>query len=345
MQDSFRFENQEYLYFLAFIPVLVLIFIILRLYRKRQLAKFGDLELIAPLIAWSSGARATIRFSIVCLAIAFAILAVARPQFGEKLEEVKREGVELVIALDVSNSMLAEDLKPNRLERAKRSIEKLVGGLKHDKLGLIVFAGDAYTQLPITTDYGAAKMFLQTINTNLVEKQGTAIGSAIELGMRSFSPDESTSKAIIIITDGENHEDDALKQAELAKEKGIVVHTIGMGLSQGTPIPMYNRRGQKDYHKDRQGKVVMTKLNEGLLKEVARKGEGVYVRANNARTGLSLVLDEIGKMDKGLIEEQIYADFDDKYQYFLFVSFFLLILEFMILERKNKMLKDVKLFE
>jgi len=323
----------------------VLIFILLRLYRKKQLKKFGDLELIAPLIEWSSGSRAISRFVVLCLALVFVILALSRLQFGSKLEEVKREGIELVIALDVSNSMLAEDIKPNRLDRAKRSIQKLIGKLQNDKIGLIVFAGDAYTQLPITTDYGAAKMFLNTINTKFVEKQGTAIGSAIELGMQSFSPDESTSKAIIVITDGENHEDDALEQAAKAQEKGIVVHTIGMGLAEGAPIPVYNRFRQKDYRKDKQGKVVITKLNESLLKDIAMKGQGVYVRASNARTGLDLILDEINKMDKGLIEEKVYSDFDEKFQYFIAIALFLLAIEFMILERKNKHLKNVSLFK
>lgn len=345
MQDSLRFASPEYLYLLFIIPLFVLIFILLRVLRKKQLAKFGDLELIAPLIEWSSGARAISRFTILCLALVFVVLALSRLQFGSKLEEVKREGIELVIALDVSNSMLAEDIKPNRLERAKRSIQKLIGKLQNDKIGLVVFAGDAYTQLPITTDYGAAKMFLNTISTKFVEKQGTAIGSAIELGMQSFTPDESTSKAIVVITDGENHEDDALEQAENAREKGIVVHTIGMGLAEGAPIPVYNRFRQKDYRKDKQGKVVITKLNEQLLKDIAMKGEGVYVRASNARTGLDLILDEINKMDKGLIEEKVYSDFDEKFQYFIAIAIFLLIIEFMVLERKNKYFKDVSLFK
>ena len=277
------------------------------------------------------------------LALAFIITGIARPQFGSKLKKVKREGVELIIALDVSNSMMAEDIQPNRLERAKRAISRLVDRLKDDKIGLIVFAGDAYTQLPITSDYNSAKLFLNAVNTQIVPKQGTAIGAAINLASRSFSPGGESSRAIIVITDGENHEDDAIAEAEAAVEKGIVVHTIGMGLPSGSPIPIL-RNGQTDYLKDRDGNVVVTKLNEQMMEQIAAAGSGIYVRANNAQVGLNTLFSEINDMEKQEMESRSYSEYDDQFQYFFAVGLLLILMEFIILERKNRYLKNVKLF-
>jgi Ca-activated chloride channel family protein len=277
------------------------------------------------------------------LALAFIITGLARPQFGSKLKKVKREGIELMIALDVSNSMMAEDIKPNRLDRAKLAISRLVDKMKNDKIGLIVFAGDAYTQLPITSDYNSAKLFLNSINTQIVPKQGTAIGAAVNLAMRSFTPDSKANKAIIIITDGENHEDDAVAAAKSAAESGMVVHAIGMGLPQGSPIPVL-RNGQTEYLKDGSGNVVVTKLDEATLEKVAAAGNGIYVRANNAQVGLNTLFDEINKLDKTEMEALIYSEYDEQFQYFFAIGIFLLVLEFLILERKNKFLKNINLF-
>lgn len=290
-----------------------------------------------------SGSRPAIKFSILVLAVLFFIVGIARPQFGSKLKTEKREGVELIIALDVSNSMLAEDIQPNRLERAKRAISRLIDRLKDDKIGLIVFAGDAYTQLPITTDYNSAKLFLAAVNTEIVPKQGTAIGTAIDLGMHSFAPNSEANKAIIIITDGENHEDDAVSIATAASEAGIIIHTIGMGLPQGTPIPIYTN-GQKDYRKDRDGKPVVTKLNEQMLEQISAAGDGIYVRANNAQVGLNALFNEIEKMEKAELESRVYSEYDDQFQYFFAIGLALLLIDFLILERRNKYLKDFKLF-
>jgi Ca-activated chloride channel family protein len=277
------------------------------------------------------------------LALVFFIGGLARPQFGSKLKKVKREGVELIIALDVSNSMMAEDIQPNRLERAKRAISRLVDRLKDDKIGLIVFAGDAYTQLPITSDYNSAKLFLNSVSTQIVPKQGTAIGTAINLGIRSFTPNGEANKAIIVITDGENHEDDALEASQRAESEGIIVHTIGMGLPSGSPIPVL-RNGQTDYLKDRDGKVVVTKLNEQMLEQIAAAGSGIYVRANNAQVGLNALFDEINKMEKQEMDTRVYSEYDDQFQYFFAIGLLLLFLEFLVLERKNKYLIHVKLF-
>ena len=341
--EMFRFANIEYLWGLLLIPLLALFFVWSRISRRRALKKFGQQEILGQLMPYSSGTRPVVKFIILMLALAFFIVGIARPQFGSKLKTEKREGVELMIALDVSNSMMAEDIQPNRLERAKRAISRLVDRLKDDKIGLIVFAGDAYTQLPITTDYNSAKLFLNSVNTQIVPKQGTAIGAAIDLARKSFTPNGEANKAIVIITDGENHEDDALASAKAALDEGAIVHTIGMGLPSGSPIPVF-RNGQTDYLKDRDGNVVVTKLNEQMLEQIAATGGGIYVRANNAQVGLNALFDEINKMEKQEMETRTYSEYDDQFQYFFAVGLFLLLLEFVILERKNKYLKRIKLF-
>jgi Ca-activated chloride channel family protein len=343
--EMFRFGNQEALYLLALLPVLVLIYIYFRIARKRAIQKFGNPELLAPLMPNASSSRPAIKFAIVLLALAFIIIGLARPQFGAKLQKIKRQGIEIMIALDVSNSMLAEDIQPNRLERSKRAIARLTERLNNDKIGLIVFAGDAYVQIPITTDYNSAKMFLSAINTSVVPKQGTAIGAAINLAVNSFSPQSETSKAVIVITDGENHEDDAIGAARDAKEKGIVVHTIGMGLPQGGPIPIYNPNGQKDFMRDRQGNVVVTRLDEKMLQDIALTGDGTYIRASNTEVGINKIFDEINKMEKTELETRVFSDYNEQFFYFFVVALALLLVDFVLMERKNKLLKKISLFK
>ncbi len=339
----FRFAQTEILWGLLIIPLLVLFFIWSRIARKRALRRFGHEKVLKDLMPFSSNSRPVFKFIVLMVALAFFIVGAARPQFGSKLKKVNREGVELIIALDVSNSMMAEDIQPNRLERAKRAISRLVERLNDDKIGLIVFAGEAYTQLPITSDYNSAKLFLNSVNTQIVPTQGTAIGAAISMGMRSFTPKGESNKAIIVITDGENHEDDAVSAATEASEEGIFVHAIGMGLPQGSPIPVL-RNGQKDYLKDKNGEVVITRLNETMLEKIATAGNGIYVRANNAQVGLNALFDEINKMEKEEMESLVYSDYDDQFQYFFAIGLFLILLEFIILERKNKYFMKVKLF-
>ncbi len=341
--EMFRFAHIEYLYALAIIPVLILLFWITRRSRRKALERFGQPETISQLMPNVSQSRPVVKFIIWLLAISSLIVALARPQFGSKLKTVKRQGVELIIGLDVSNSMLAEDIQPNRLERAKRAISRLIDNLSDDKIGLIVFAGDAYTQLPITTDYPSAKLFLNSVSTDIVPRQGTAIGAAIEMAQVSFSPQFEGNKAIIIITDGENHEDDAIGAAKAAAESGIIVHTIGMGLPQGGPIPV-SVNGQKDYRKDKDGKVVITKLNEEMLQQIAAAGSGIYVRANNAQVGLNTLFNEIDKMEEAEMESLVYSDYEDQFQWFLGFAILMLLVDFLILERKNKYLKNIKLF-
>jgi Ca-activated chloride channel family protein len=341
----FQFAQTNYLYFLLLIPVLIIIFIISLQAKKKAVKSFGDIEIIAGLMPNVSVKRPKLKFVLLLSALTFIIIGIAGPQFGTKLKKVKREGIEMIFALDVSNSMMAEDIKPNRLERSKQAISKLIDKLHNDKIGMIVFAGDAYTQLPITTDYSAAKMFLSTISPSIVPKQGTAIGTAINLAMSSFSPENNKSKALIIITDGENHEDNAVEMAEKAKEEGIVVHTIGMGLSKGAPIPVIGSYGQRDFRTDKNGNVVITKLNEQMLQEIAIAGNGIYIRANNSNAGINTLFRKINKMDKTEIESKIYSEYDERFQYAIAVALFLLFVEFLILERKNKFFKDINVFK
>jgi Ca-activated chloride channel family protein len=293
----------------------------------------------------ASKSRPGWKFTIMLVAIALLVAGLARPQFGAKLQKVKRKGIELIIALDVSNSMLAEDIQPNRLGRAKRAISLLTERLSNDKIGLIVFAGDAYVQMPITTDYTSAKLFLSSINTSMVPRQGTAIGSAIDLAIQSFTPESESSKAIVVITDGENHEDNAGDMAEQAAENDIVVHTIGMGLPEGGPIPITKSNGQKDFKRDKNGEVVVTKLNEEMLQKIAAAGGGEYVRANNTEVGINAIYNEINKMEKTELESRIYSEYNDQFFYFIAAALLLLLVEVLLLERKNKFLKNFRLFK
>ena len=341
----FKFGHPEYLYLLIVIPVLVLLYILSVLYKKRSLQKFGDLELIGQLMPFVSKNRPLLKFVFITISFTSAILALADPQFGSKLEIVKKKGAEIIIALDVSNSMLAEDLQPNRLERAKQAISKLIEKLENDRFGLIIFAGDSYIQVPLTTDYAAAKMFLSSVNTGNVSKQGTAIGSAIDLAMNSFTPETEMDKALIIITDGENHEDDAIAAAELAKENGITVHTIGMGSPEGAPIPLQKGYGQTIFLKDRDDKVVISKLDQAALQQIASVTEGIFIRANNNEVGLNKLLEQINKMQKQEIETKIFTEFEHRFQYLLGISIFFLLLELLISDRKSKWFSNFNIFK
>ena len=339
----FRFAHPELLYLLLVIPLLIVFYIVMVNKKKKAIAEFGNPELLKPLMPLVSFKRGAWKFVMILIALMFVIIGVAGPQFGSKLQQIKKQGVELIVVLDVSNSMLAQDIKPNRLEKAKMAISRMVEKLSDDKVGMIVFAGDAYVQLPITTDYSSAKLFLSNINTDIVSVQGTAIGAAIDLAAKSFTPETETSKAIIVITDGENHQDDAVAAARVAHEKGITIHTIGMGLEQGAPIPEKGNPGQ--FMKDGSGNVVVSKLDEQTLQEIAKAGEGMYVRASNTDVGLSRLLDEVGKMEKSILEEKVYTDYAEKYQYFILIGLFFIFVEFMILGRRNKRLMKINIFK
>ncbi len=340
----FRFANPELLYLLLLLPVMIVLFIIEIYRRKRTLSRIGEQRLVIDLIPELSSARPVLKFIIITLALASGVIMLARPQFGSKIEDVKKQGVEVIIALDVSNSMLAEDIQPNRLTRAKQAISRVVDNLDNDKIGLIVFAGDAYTQIPVTTDYVSAKMFLSSIGPAMVPKQGTSIGAAISLGIRSFSPGEDKSKAMIIITDGENHEDNPVEAAEEASKAGIVIHTIGIGSEQGVPVPV-ETGGRKDFLKDVDGNTVISRLDEDILKKVALSTGGNYVRANNSNIGLDEIFGEIRKMKKQELESTVYTEYNDQFQIFAAITLFFLILEFIIMDRKNRKLVNIRLFK
>lgn len=271
------------------------------------------------------------------------VLGLANPLIGTKMKEVKREGIEVVIAVDVSNSMLAEDIRPNRLERAKSTIKKLIDDLTQDKISIVLFAGDSFLQLPMTTDYSAAKLMVSTMSTDLIEKQGTAIGSAIELGLESFSEDEEVNKVMIIITDGENHEDDALSAAKEAVDKGIIIHTIGMGSIDGGPIPNIVNGRPQGFIKDNSGKTVVSKMNANMLKELSSVGGGSFVRASGGEVNLGDLIDDISKMEKTEFEARIFTDFEDRFQIVFFFALIVLVLEMLISDRKNKIFTIKKL--
>ncbi|HUX53507.1 MAG TPA: VWA domain-containing protein [Williamwhitmania sp.] len=339
----FRFANAEYLYLLIAIPFLLALFYLAMQIRRRAIKRFGDPSIISELMPEASSSRPWVKASILSLVAISLIFALARPQLGSKLKDVKRKGVELIICLDVSNSMLAQDIKPNRLERAKQAIAQMVDKLTDDRIGLIVFAGDAYVQLPVTSDYVSAKMFLNTINPGIVPVQGTAIGKAIELGINSFTPESEKSRVMVIITDGENHEDDAIAAAHDAAEKGIVIHTIGVGSPQGAPIPL--APGSTNFLTDSNGKIVVTKLDESVLMGIAAATGGRYTLATNSSFGLNEVLADIRKMDKQNFNTKVYSEYDDKFQYFLWFALFLLFVEYFILERKNRWQEKLEIFK
>ena len=332
-----RYEHIEYLNFLFGIPLLILAILLYSRWKRKALALFGDSKLVNELIHSFSKRRTQIKNILAVLIFILLIIGIANPQVGTKMEEVKREGVDLMIAIDLSNSMLAEDIKPNRLERAKQAISRLIDKLEGDRIGLIVFAGEAYVQLPITTDYSAAKLFLSTVNTNIVPTQGTEIAKAIDLSIQSFDMENAQNKAIIIITDGESHDEKAIENAEKANELGVFVHTLGMGLSKGGPIPIYNKYGNRTgYRKNKEGNTVVSKLNENLLMQIANTGKGTYVRANNSKAGLSSLFAEINKMEKKEIGTMIFTEYKDRFQLFIGLALLLLIADLILLGRKNK---------
>lgn len=338
----FRFAEPEYLLLVAVIPVMVAIFIFRRIQQRRNIRSFGDPELLAQLMPNVSKVRPVVKFTLLMITVLLVSIVLARPQFGIKTEEVKRQGIEVMVVLDISNSMLARDVQPSRLEKSKQVLSRLIDQMKNDKVGMVVFAGDAFTQLPITADYVSAKIFLQSISPKLIARQGTAIGSAIELAVNSFSPKSQASKAIILITDGENHEDNAVEAAKMAQGKGIVVHVIGMGRPEGAPIPV---EGSMSFWKDKDGNVVVTKLNELMCKDIAIGGKGVYVRADNSNSAYRTVASELDKLAKTDITSTVFADYNEQFQSFAILALLLLVLEFFVLERINKRLSRLKIFD
>jgi len=339
-----RFENIHFIYTLGVLPICILLFIITAAWKKRMIRRYGETNLVLQLMPDVSRAKPIVKFSLFLLALTCVIATVLNPQAGSKLQEVKRRGARIIIALDVSNSMKAEDLEPNRLIRAKRAISKLIDNLQGDELGLIVFAGKAYVQLPVTTDYAAAKLFLDNIDTDLVPTQGTSISSAIDLALESFGGEEGKNKALIIITDGEDHEGDVLESAARAAKKDVIIHTIGLGSPNGVPIPVFQGKTFTGYRKDRAGATIITKLDEQTLKDIASAAHGIYIHASNADIGLNSLLEEINKLDKTDFQGKIYTEYDDYFPVFAALALILLLAEIVLSERKSKLYKRINLF-
>ena len=338
----FRFEDPIYLWLLVLIPVLALIRFISYRNQKRKLRKFGDPKLLKELMPDVSRFRPSLKFWILLVALALLIIMLARPQMGTKISQEKRTGIETIIALDISNSMLAEDIVPSRLDRSKMMVENLVDHFTNDKIGLIVFAGDAFVQLPITSDYVSAKMFLSSIDPSMMATQGTDIAAAITMGMYSFTQEEGIGKAIIVITDGENHEGGVLEAAEAAKKKGMRVYVLGVGSSKGSPIPI---PGTGDYMKDNTGNTVMSALNEDMCKQVAAAGGGVYIHVENNSAAQQQLDNELDKLSKKETSTTVYSDYDEQFQAFGLLAILLLIIEICILDRRNPLLKKLSLFK
>lgn len=340
----FRFANPQYLYLLILIPLLLGWYIFTRIQRKKYLKEFGDLDIIKNLMPGVSQFKQNLKFCIQLLALVGIIFVMARPQFGSKLETVKKKGLEVMVALDISNSMLAEDIRPNRLEKSKQMLYKLLDDLNNDKFGVIIFAGKPFTQLPITTDYQAAKMFISSIQPGSIRQQGTAIGAALNLAARSFSENEENNKgqAVIVITDGENHEDDAVQTAKELAGKGIHVYVIGIGDPKGAPIPM---AGTKSMKKDKDGNTVITKLNETMCREIAVAGEGAYIHADNTNDAIKALQKELDKISKDDVDSKVYSEYDEQFPPIAWIIIALLIIEIIILERKNGLFRDFKLFD
>lgn len=329
----FRFENNIFFYAFAVLPFMLLVFAWYMYSSKKALKKMGEYHLIRSLVPDVSYSKKVVKFILLIFAFSSLILALCNLQTGSKTQEVKREGADIIVCLDVSNSMLAQDLTPNRLERAKFALEKMIDKLQGDRLGVVIFAGEAYVQLPITTDYSAAKLFLGSINTQMVPTQGTNIGAAIRKAMDGFSKDQEKNKTIVIITDGENHEPEALEAAEDAAKAGIIVNCIGVGSENGVPIPMVNNGVVTGYRKDREGNTVVTKLNKEILQEIAGKADGIFVQATNADLGLNAILDKLEQLEKKQIDTKMYTDYEDQFQWFLGLALIFFALEFFISER------------
>ena len=337
----FRFGNPIFLYLFFLLPVITLIFMMLRIRRAKKLKLIGDSDLVSQLLLQNSNYKPYIKFAFALLIISSLILALANPQIGSKLEKVKRSGIEIMFALDVSNSMLAQDLQPSRMERATQLLNKFVDELVSDKVGLVVFAGDAFLQMPLSTDYSAAKLMISTSGTDLIGTQGTAVGKALDIARASFSEDKKVKKVIVVVSDGENHEDDAIASANECEKHNIRVYTIGMGTPEGAPIPI-NKSNK--YLKDASGNVVITKMSPEVLASIAEAGDGKYVYGGSRYSEIDTVIKEISKIEKKDFEDMIYTDYDDKFEIFLWIALVLILLDFLILEKKSPILSKFNLF-
>jgi len=339
-----RFAHPEYFVYLFSLPVLAFFFWYVWYIKLKKLGMFGMRTTVLRLVDGRSRVKYWLRASMLLAITASLIIAYANPQIGTKFEEVTRSGIDLIVAIDVSASMLAQDIKPNRITSAKRELTNLIDNLKGDRIGIVVFSGDAYTQLPLTSDYSAALMLNDIISVGSAPKPGTAIGSAIDKALESFAKEEGKYKAIIIITDGENHEDDPIAEAKKAASEGVIIHTIGMGSPEGAPIPLGSDDQTTGFKSDNEGHTVLTKLDEDPLEEIASITGGTYTRASNSRDNLSVVFKEIEKMEKKEFGTRQFTDYEDRFQYLVGFAILLLIAEVLTSEKRNRFLSRFKIF-
>lgn len=340
-----QLDEKSYLYLLGLIPVLLLIYALYQWWRKHAQRNFAESFLLRELAPDRSFYKPHLKLILFLLGLTLLTMALVNPKMGTKLETVKREGVDIVFAVDVSKSMLAEDIAPNRLEKAKRLVSEIINELASDRIGIIAYAGQAFPQLPITTDYGAAKMFLQSMNTDMLSSQGTAIDEAIKLAATYYDDEEQTNRVLFIISDGEDHsEGSSLDAVDLASEQGIQIFTIGVGQTNGAPIPIKRNGILESLKKDSEGEVVITRLNEEILSEIANEGNGEYINGANTSEAVSAIREILSQMDKKEFEAKQFAEFKDQFQWFLGAALLLLFLDIFVLERKTAWLKKLDLF-
>ncbi|SFB68388.1 Ca-activated chloride channel family protein [Flagellimonas taeanensis] len=340
-----QFDQKIYFYLLAIVPVMVLAFLMLQIWKKKTQRRFADSKLLKRLAPDRSSFKSTLKLIFLLLGLSFLVLGLVNPKIGTKLETVKREGVDIVFALDVSKSMLAEDIAPNRLEKGKRIVSEIINQLASDRIGIIAYAGQAYPQLPITTDYGAAKMFLQSMNTDMLSSQGTAIDAAIDLASTYYDDSQQTNRILFIVSDGEDHsESSTAASVEKATQNGIRIFTIGVGKAKGAPIPIKRNGIVESLKKDNEGEVVITKLNEPILTEIADRGNGEYIDGSNTEKAVEYIKEQLDRMDKTEFEAKQFAEYKDQFQWFLAAGFLFLFLDIFVLDRKTQWLKKLNLF-
>ena len=340
----YQIEEPTYFYYLAIIPAIVVLFLLVLWWKKRIQKRFADPKLIQKLSPEKSTFKSFLKLIVFCFALFFLIISLANPKMGTKLETVKRQGVDIVFALDVSKSMLAEDIAPNRLEKAKQIITKVIENLGSDRIGIIIYAGSSYPLLPITTDYAAAKMFLQNANTEMVSNQGTAINDAIERALSYYDNDEQTNRFLVIVSDGEDHQENTLELAKEAAEKGIKIYTVGIGTAKGGPIPLKDNGRVIGYKKDSKGMVVVTQLNEQILREIANVGNGKYINGNKTQETIATIKEVLEKAEKNEFETKQFSDYEDQFQWFVGIGLLLLIIDVTLLDKKTKWVQKLNLF-
>ena len=340
----YQIEEPTYFIYLTIIPLLFVVYLLVFWWKKRKQKQFGDAFLIEKLSPEKSVFKSFLKIISILLALAFLIVSLANPKMGTKLETVKRQGVDIVFALDVSKSMLAEDIAPSRLEKAKQIITRIIDQLGSDRIGIIIYAGNSYPLLPITTDHAAAKMFLQNASTDMVSSQGTAINEAIQRAITYFDNNEQTNRFLFIVSDGEDHEENAVSEAQEAVKQGIKVYTVGVGTEKGAPIPMENIGSGISYKKDANGEVVITKMKEDVLREIANEGNGKYINGNKTQETIDYIDNLLIKADKSEFETKQFSDYKDQFQWFVGIGLLLLIIDVFLLEKKTKWIQKLNLF-